>query len=136
MGARGELISDGCTFNLRMKKRLIPIIALILGVSWIALTVIGKGLLPKASLATAWISSFGSSGFLWVVQDLVPEGASREHVEAVLGEPSAVFVSMLDDRRVSLEYADPHGGPDGSIFISLASDGRVIQIVAPSGKVK
>lgn len=111
-----------------MKKRiLIPAILLLIG-CFIALTVLGRQMIPKAPITVAWLAPLGQSGYLQAVEIMVPIGSNREHVERVLGEPHKVMRSITDSRRFTLLYEIPNSAQKSEIMISFVEDQKVRQI--------
>ncbi|MDB4429630.1 hypothetical protein N9124_00190 [bacterium] len=113
-----------------MKKRiLIPAILLLMG-CFVALTVLGRQMIPKAPVTVAWLAPLGDSGYMKAIQGMIPVGSSREEVEAQLGEPHSEFRGWNDRRMMTLGYQIPHSSQESEVFIFLGADDKVKTITS------
>ena len=117
-----------------MKKRvLIACVLAFLGVL-VALTLLGRKILPCAPIQTAWIVPLGADGWEYVMMRIADEGATRESLTRLLGDPDEVSTSGTSLGPVYLHYTNHHDprrdvsfavGPDRGIM--YAAPGRALQ---------
>ena len=113
-----------------MSKRIGNFLVVAVMLVFVALTVLGKKMLPTAPVRSAWRAPFGTAGNLSVLRETVPVGSERAEVEALLGEPSGELVGITNSGRFSLIFGNPHDSSGSSCLVSFDEDGRVMPVEA------
>lgn len=108
-----------------MSKRILIACAVAAFGVWIALSMLGRRMLPGAPLRKAWIVLSGANGWEFVMMGMADKGMTRESLTRKLGDPQEISVSTRNPEQVFLHYTNPHDRKRDVSF-AIGADQRVM----------